>query len=226
MHRPYKHMPVSAWTMAYLFALGADGGKEHEELAGYCAAVNAPLEKVLEEMRSCPQIASQIETGIAPDEPYPLTALVMKAFRKSPAYKAVVEDKLQLGADLTMSLGNLYTAALPAWLAAGFEDALNKSVNWEGRQILLAGYGSGDAADAIPARVMPGWKAAAAKIGLQVSLDGAVDMAQDSYRALHQGQETAETRAQQRKGFVVRGAGSVHIGKFTDAGIEYYEYRR
>lgn len=226
MHRPYKHMPVSAWTMAYLFALGADGGKEHEELSSYCAAVNAPLEKVLEEMRGRPQIASEIEKGIAPDEPYPLTALVMKAFRKSAAYKTVVEDKLQLGADLAMHLGNLYTAALPAWLAAGFEDALNKSVNWEGRQILLAGYGSGDAADAIPARVMPEWKIAAGKIGLQASLDGVVDLSRDSYRSLHQGEETPEVRSLSRKGFVVRGAGSLHSGKFTDNGIEYYEYRR
>ncbi len=226
MHRPYRHMPVSAWSMAYLFALGADGGKEHEELASYCAAVDVPLDKVLAEMRSRPQIASQIEKGIAPDEPYPLIALVMKAFRKSPAYALVVEDKLRLGAELMMSFGNLYTAALPAWLASGLEDALEKGVSLEGQSILLAGYGSGDAADAIPAQVMPGWKAAAARIGVRQSLVSAVDMTHESYRALHQGAQTAETRSQQRKGFVVRGAGAVRSGKFTDAGIEYYDYRR
>ncbi|MEK6805186.1 MAG: hydroxymethylglutaryl-CoA synthase [Pseudomonadota bacterium] len=226
MHRPYRHMPVSAWTMAYLFALGADGGKEHEELAGYCAAVQQPLEKVLEEMRSRPRIASDIEKGIAPDEPYPLTALVMKAFRKSAAYKAVVEDKLQLGADLMMNLGNLYTAALPAWLAAGFEDALDKSVELTGRQILLVGYGSGDAADAIPARVMPGWEKAAVRIGLKASLGGAVDLSQDGYRTLHGGDAASETSSLVRKGFLVRHAGHTQTPRFTDTGIEYYEYRR
>ena len=37
----------------------------------------------------------------------------------APAYEKEVLGKLSMGADTIQDLGNLYTAALPAWFAAG-----------------------------------------------------------------------------------------------------------
>ena len=52
-----------------------------------------------------------------------MTAQVLKAFRETPMYKAVVDDKMRLGSKTMMAMGNLYSAALPGWLAAGLEEA-------------------------------------------------------------------------------------------------------
>lgn len=59
-------------------------------------------------------------------------------------------DKLTLGSDTMLDLGNLYTAALPAWIAAGFEQALEEESLKAGDEVPTLGYGSGDAAEVIP----------------------------------------------------------------------------
>ena len=52
-------------------------------------------------------------------------------------------------------IGNVYCAALPAWMAAGIEDAYVRGVDLTDGKILAVGYGSGDAAEAIPMTVAP-----------------------------------------------------------------------
>jgi hydroxymethylglutaryl-CoA synthase len=226
MHRPYHHMPVSAWSLAYLFALGADGGAEHDELAAYCVAAGVKLPEVLAEMRQRPALAQAIAAGLPPpEEPYPLSAHLVKAFRRSARYKEVVEGKLSLGSAAMMHMGNLYTAALPAWIAAGFEQALREPADLAGRPVLLVGYGSGDAAETVPAEVAPGWRDAAARIGLERSFAGALDLGQEQYRSLHDGRRPAGLDLAEGDGFAISRVGAMRSGAFQDYGIEYYRYR-
>ncbi|MBL6752620.1 MAG: hydroxymethylglutaryl-CoA synthase [Nevskia sp.] len=227
MHRPYHHMPVSAWSLAYLFALGADGGDEHRELEAYCTAAGVALAQVLAEMRQRPELARAVAAGEAPpEEPYPLCAHVVKAFRRSPRYKEVVEGKLRLGAASMMHVGNLYTAALPAWLAAGFEEALHDTGELAGRPLLLVGYGSGDAAETLVAEAAPGWRQAAARIGLARMFAGAVDLSQAQYRSLHDGRRPADLAAADGSGFAIGRVGTSRQGAFQDFGVEYYRYAK
>jgi hydroxymethylglutaryl-CoA synthase len=226
MHRPYHHMPIAAWGMVYLFALAADGGAAHQELAAYAEAAKIPLPALLAEMGSRPDLARQVVRGRgAPEEAYPLAALAMKAFRRTPKYAEFVEAKLRLGAQPMMHLGNLYSAALPAWLAAGLEEALAHNLPLEERKLLLVGYGSGDAAEALPARVVPGWRAAAARIGFTRSLEGAVDLSRAQYECLHEGRTPPDLPEPRSGGFAIVDTGQAHSGRFQDYGIEYYRYR-
>jgi hydroxymethylglutaryl-CoA synthase len=223
MHRPYHRMPVASWTLGYLFALGADGGRGHEELAQYCAAAKIELPNVLAEMKSSPDLLPRALAGELVDEPYPLTALLMKVFKETPTYKQIVEDKMKLGAAVTVELGNLYSAALPGWLGAGLEEAACNNVKLDGRDLLLVGYGSGDASDALPARVVAGWQSAALKLDMQGVLAGAVDLTRDQYEALHDGRE-APGLTPAGRGFVISRIGECNDSRFQDLGVEYYAY--
>lgn len=218
MHRPYHKMPVTAWALGYLFALGVDGT---EELAGYCAAAGVDPAALAAEMATLPGRAFESDFEGTVAEPYPLTAALLKAFRESPAYKAVVDDKMRLGSKAMMGMGNLYSAALPGWLAAGIEDAALSGRALEGREILLIGYGSGDASEAIPARVVPGWQAAAAEIHLLDAMAGAIDLSQAQYEALHDG-VPAEGLSPQRGGLHVARVGDRRSGALQDFGVAYY----
>ncbi|TAM13032.1 MAG: hydroxymethylglutaryl-CoA synthase [Nevskiaceae bacterium] len=226
MHRPYHHMPHNAWAMGYLFALAHDAehvAAAHEELAGYCATSQVRIEDVLEEARSEPAVA-RTDGGDLSFEAYPNATLALKVFRKSPTYRTIVNDKMQYGSDTMMELGNLYTAALPAWLAAGLEDAATRGVALEGRNLLVMGYGSGDAAEAIPARVVEGWQRAARAIHFREALAGAVDLSAEQYAALHAGQAVEALQDTIRTGFVIDRVGTSTAAKFQDFGIEYYRY--
>lgn len=224
MHRPYHRMPANAWALAYLFALGADGGAAHRELAGYCEAVGVELSAVLAEMASTPALADRAENGELVPEPYPLCALVLKAFRNSAAYRRIVDDKMELGAAGMMEMGNLYTGALPAWIAAGLEEAQQRNRALAGREVLILGYGSGDAAEAIPARVVAGWEEAARRIGFARALDGAVDLDQAQYEALHAGTLDCTLPPAPVSGFVVDRIGDGSRRGCEDYGVEFYRY--
>jgi hydroxymethylglutaryl-CoA synthase len=223
MHRPYHRMPVASWTMGYLFALGADGGREHEELKQYCAKAGLELDTVLAEMRSSPDLIGRALGGELVDEPYPLTALLMKVFKDTAAYKQIVDGKMKLGSATMMELGNLYSAALPAWLAVGLEEAAATGCKLDGRDLLIVGYGSGDAAEALPARVVSGWSENARKYRVEAALEGAVELNQAQYEALHDGREAPELQVSER-GFVIRRIGLRNDPKFQDFGVEYYEH--
>jgi len=183
------------------------------------------LKQLLAEMGQRPSLVDKVISGHPPEEPYPLTAQVMKAFRKSPRYKEVVEGKLRLGAAAMMHMGNLYTAALPAWLAAGLEEAQAQPAELSGHKLLLVGYGSGDAAETVVAKVTPNWRQAAAKIGLAKALGNAVNVGQDDYARLHAAQWPQEAQIPKRPGFTIERVGKSHDAQFHDLGIEYYRYR-
>jgi len=224
MHRPYQRMPVSAWTMGYLFALGHDGTAGQEELARYCAAAKLELPAVLAEMRSDPKLLERALAGELVDEPYPLCAQLMKAFRDTDTCQAVVEQKMKLGAATTADFGNLYSAALHAWVAAGLEDAAAQNVVLDGHDLLLVGYGSGDASEAIPARVVRGWQQAAAKVSLRGVLADPIDLTQAQYEALHDGREAPGLPGAPSRGFVIDRIGHRDEARFQDLGVEYYRF--
>jgi hydroxymethylglutaryl-CoA synthase len=223
MHRPYQRMPESGLALGYLFSLSRGAGAEHDELAEYCAVAGESVDAVVEELNSRPSIGEAVDDQMTLAlEAYPRSMNVVRSLRNEPAYRAVVTDKLAFGADLVSELGNLYTASLPAWLAAGFEDAANRGADLAGREVLLIGYGSGDAAEAIPCTVMPGWEAAAKRIGMREALEDQVPLNREQYERLHAG-EHLEIHRTLRSEFVVSHVGG-RQGPLVDEGIEYYRF--
>jgi hydroxymethylglutaryl-CoA synthase len=90
-----------------------------------------------------------------------------------------------------------------------------------GRNILAIGYGSGDAAEAIPMRAVENWEAAAARIGFRQSLLDYQNLSRRQYENLHD-TGTAEGLEDPAEGFVIEAVGSTTTAGFSDEGIEYY----
>ncbi|HVX05665.1 MAG TPA: hypothetical protein VHA71_11170 [Rhodanobacteraceae bacterium] len=223
MHRPYHRMPRNAWAMAWLAALGHDAAHGDDdaarELDGYCSGAGVSRGDVVREWQHG---VDGCEGGVLPGDAYPLSAALLKVFRKSDAYERMVEGPLQTGSDVMMEFGNLYTAALPAWLAAGLDAAAARDVELDGRDLLVLGYGSGDAAEAIPARVASGWREAARAMHFRGALAGAIDLDEAGYAALH---DRAALGSQvSGSGLVIDRVGTRNDAAFQDFGIAYYKY--
>ena len=224
MHRPYHHMPRNAWALAYLAALAhdaADDSAAAREWEGYCDAAKVAPDGAARELLSG---AAVCEADALPPAAYPKSMAVLKAFRAGSAYRHAVDDKLQLGSMDAMELGNLYTAALPAWLAAGLQEAAARDVALDGRNLLVLGYGSGDAAEAIPARVVPGWQEAARAIRFDHALAGAVDLDRAQYETLHDTGALGGAHATASAGVGIDHVGNRDEPAFQDFGIAYYRY--
>ena len=226
MHRPYQRMPETGLGMAWLFALASGDAGDHEQLVTICAAADLSLEALLKEINSAPDFINYAVRERISDEVFPLCLKALKAFRRMDTFARDITAKITLGTDRMLELGNLYTAALPAWLAAGLEDARHQAIKLAGKEILLVGYGSGDAADAIPMHVVPGWEQAVSKIDFDAALEPSVDLSQDQYLALHgHGHAVpSELNYSPKAEFVIDRVGSERNAAFQDAGIEYYRY--
>lgn len=225
MHRPYHHMPRNAWGMAWLAALAHDAAEGDEvaarDLDGFCTTAQVSREDVLGELR---RRVPDCNMGSLPPPAFPASMAVLKAFRKSEGHPRIVDDKLKLGAQVVVELGNLYTAALPAWLAAGLEDAAIRGIPLEDRELLVLGYGSGDAAEAIPSRVVAGWRETARSIRFECALAGAVDLDRAQYDGLHDAGVLDGVRHASLSGVVIDHIGSCTDNAFQDFGIAYYKY--
>ena len=224
MHRPYRRMPETGWAICYLFALGQGCAADRAELASYCYEAGIDPEALCAEMLSKPQIALLAEPDNLQYEAYPLTMAVDRVFRASRHYRREILDKLALGSDSMLDLGNLYTAALPAWMAAGFEQALDEDSLAPGEEVLTLGYGSGDAAEVIPFFVADGWREATAAIGFADAMCCAIDLKSDQYQALHDGRRISGLDYIPRNEFVIDRVGLNDERHFSDLGIEYYRY--
>jgi hydroxymethylglutaryl-CoA synthase len=110
-------------------------------------------------------------------------------------------------------------------MAAGLEDAYQRGDDLAGKKVLAVGYGSGDAAEAIPMTVAPQWRSAAAKIGFEAALEAHQDLTQAQYETLHD-TGTARGLSDPENGFVIESIGSSANPKFSDEGIEYYRFVR
>lgn len=224
LHRPYRRMPETGFAVSYLFALSQGGADDRAELASYCYESGVDPQDVCAEMRGKPAVSSLASPESLNYEAYPLTMAALRAFRASRHFRREILDKLALGSDTMLDLGNLYTAALPAWLAAGFEQALDEGSLKAGEEVLTLGYGSGDAAEVIPFFIADDWQQATRAIGFGESMNLAVDLDQEQYEALHDGRRVKGLDYIPRKEFVIDRVGHVDERQFADLGIEYYRY--
>lgn len=225
MHRPYHRMPETSLAMSYLFALALDGKRGRTELATHCERANMTVSDVMKEMRSTPNVLQLVKDGNIDADVYPLTIQLLKEFRGSREFSALVASKMSLGSEVMKDIGNVYCAALPAWMAAGMEDAAQRGVDLANRKVLAVGYGSGDAAEAIPMTVPEGWERAAGKIGFEAALEPHQDLTKTQYENLHD-TGTAQGLVEPDEGFVIQSIGSSSNPKFSDEGVEYYRLVR
>ena len=224
MHRPYRRMPETGWAVSYLFALGNGNSEDRAELASFCYEAGIEPDDLLREMVSKPEVVGFAEPEKLNYEAYPLTMAVFRIFRASRRYRREILDKLALGSDTMLDLGNLYTAALPAWLAAGFEQAADEGCDLAGEEVLTLGYGSGDAAEVIPFIIRDGWQDAVAKIGFSRTMDFAFDLSAQQYEALHDGRRVSGLDYLPKDEFIIEKVGHSDLRHFQDLGIEYYRY--
>lgn len=224
MHRPYRRMPETGWAVAYLFALGHGSAEDRAELASYCYEAGVEPEALLKEMVSKPEISEFAHPERLSFEAYPLTMAVFRIFRASRPYRREILDKLALGSDTMLDLGNLYTAALPAWMAAGFEQAVEEGIDLGGQEVLTLGYGSGDAAEVIPLTICDDWQAATRRIRFSEAMQQAVDLTQKQYEDLHDGRRVEDLNYTASEEFVIEKVGRAEQRHFQDIGIEYYRY--
>jgi hydroxymethylglutaryl-CoA synthase len=224
MHRPYRRMPETGWAVSYLFALGQGDAEARAELAAYCDDAGVDIDKVIDEMSTKPAVATLATPETHSYEAYPLAMATLRAFRGSNRFGTEILDKLRLGSRAMLDLGNLYTAALPAWMAAGFEQALDEDSLAAGEEVLTMGYGSGDAAEVIPFFMADGWREATRKIRFADALDPVVDLGFEQYKALHDGRRVEGLDYEPRNEFVIADVGRSDERHFADLGIEYYKF--
>lgn len=224
LHRPYRRMPETGWAVSYLFAMSRGDAEDRAELASYCYEAGIDPEKLEAEMLSNPEVTDLAHPERLQYEAYPLTMAVTRVFRASRHYRREILDKLALGSDTMLDLGNLYTAALPAWMAAGFEQALDEDSLSAGEEVLTLGYGSGDAAEVIPFFMADQWREATAAIGFGDVMQLAVDLDFEQYKALHDGRHVSGLDYVPQNEFVIDAVGTSDERHFTDVGIEYYKY--
>jgi hydroxymethylglutaryl-CoA synthase len=224
-HRPYQYMPVQAMSFLYVRGLARSEG-HREELRDLCAEAKVDMQTVLDETESRPDLFARVLDGAAGDDPYVATSLVAGALRKRDSFRELLAKKMSLGSRGAQDLGNLYCAALPAWLASGFEEGAGQERDLTGVSMAAVGYGSGDAAEAIPLRPVPGWREAASKIGFTKAMQGAIDLTRDQYEALHDGADPNGVEIEPRGEFVISRVGQTYDAGFQDLGVEYYEYTR
>lgn len=223
MHRPYNQMPTTGWVMAYLFALSADD-EGRKQLLDYCTVAGIDGEALLTELDTASPFDDDVVSGEADGDVFPLSRKLRQHLRGLDIWQSLVVDKLSLGADAMRDLGNLYSAALPAWLASGLRQAKDEGLDIAGQHWLALGYGSGDAAEAIPMRVVDGWETAAARINFTEALGSPVDLTESQYLALHEGHPSDVTPVEAAGEFVVESIGTEDGPDFHNLGVEFYRY--
>jgi hydroxymethylglutaryl-CoA synthase len=222
-HRPYHLMPVQAMSFLYVRGL-ARGDHHHDELRALCQEAGVDFDAVLSETASTPDLYGALLQASEVADPYAATTAVAGLLRKQRAFRQLLDEKMSLGSDTVRDLGNLYSAALPAWIAAGFEAAARQKQALAGAPLVAVGYGSGDAAEALPLYVVDGFEAAAARIGFAHSLEGSVTLTREQYEALHDGTEVPALTYTPKGEFAIARVGKEYGPSFQDLGVEYYDF--
>lgn len=222
-HRPYRFMPIQAMSFLFVRAL-ARAESRRSELEALCAKAEVKVEAVIEELRSQPDLYAAVQRAETLQDPYPAMAAASRTLRNDKGFKDFVAAKMSLGSETAAHLGNLYCAALPAWIAAGLEEAQRRRLSLAGAPMAMVGYGSGDAAESIPMSLVEGWEEAARRIRAAEALEGAIDLSQEQYEGIHGGAYEKGPEYTPRREFVVRRVGDRHDQEFQDLGVEYYDY--
>ena len=228
MHRPYRRMSANALGIIYMLAM-ADNDKYCGQIRRLCESGEVPLAELVGEATALVDLAGLVSAGDLVADGHPCANKLLRAFRDTPEHAAVVGGKTTMGQDAMMEVGNIYSAALPAWIAAGLEQAQLDNVDLAGKAVLAIGYGSGDAADSLPLRVVPGWENAARRIGFASALAQPVDLTQEQYETLHDGVAGWSVNSPERcKQFVIESTGEVSPtvkDRLCDVGLDYYAFK-
>ncbi|MEQ8858880.1 MAG: hydroxymethylglutaryl-CoA synthase [Pseudomonadales bacterium] len=220
LHRPYQRMSETGLAFCYLLALALGDAEDLDELGELAAATDVPLPQLIDELREQPDVEALLADGDLAAELFPLASAAARVLRGLPAFAGLMTS---LGIDAMRHTGNLYTASLPAWMAAGIEQAATEERELGGRRVLTVGYGSGDAAEFMPMRFVDGWQAAARRIDFAGAMAGGRDVDAAEYAALHAGDDLGE-RISRPGVFYIDSIGE-RRGHFDDSGIEYYRYQ-
>ena len=218
LHRPYQRMAETGLAFTFLLALALGDADDQQELLLYAQSAEVDMDRLIIELVQEQQVYDLVRNGNIAQEIYPLSTKVAKHFRTTPRFSELMTT---LGSSQMKEVGNLYTASLPAWMAAGIENALESAEDITGKQILTIGYGSGDAAEIIPMQFVPGWREAAAKIDFAQQMEGAIDIDEEQYLALHDAGENSPL-TNTREVFSIERVGQGG-DSFDDRGIEYYQ---
>ena len=223
MHRPFKKMPITAFSIAYLYALAHGDSTDHEELTRYINLSKLDQDKILEELLNKPNVSDFPETDIN-REAFPLTTELVKIIHKEPDFQTNVVSKLSFGSALTTEMGNIYSGSVFGWLSAGLEDALKNGIDLSNEEALMIGYGSGDAAEVIPIFFVEGWQESAKLTPFSNAFESYINLTHKQYLKLRSEKTTNGIDYHLKNEFVIRKIGSEERVDFQDAGIEYYEF--
>jgi hydroxymethylglutaryl-CoA synthase len=222
-HRPYHLMPVRAMSFLYVRGL-ARGKNHHDELRELCADAQVGFDDVMRETSSSPDLYAHVLSGTSNVDPYSATNAVAAVVRKRPSFRDLLAEKMTLGGETVRGLGNLYSAALPAWIASGLEEGALQRLELTGVNMVAVGYGSGDAAEAIPFSPVAGWERAALAVNSARALGDAIDLTQPQYESLHDHRELSGVTYEPKDRFVISRVGTAYDKSFQDLGVEYYDY--
>jgi hydroxymethylglutaryl-CoA synthase len=223
MHRPYTRMPETGLGMGYLYALAMGKSEDHAELKEYCQAARVKFHDVIEELNQPRKLYHCVEEGKINTPMFSRSLRVTRVLKRFETFRKI-EAKMSLGWDIMKNVGNLYSASLPAWIAAGLEDAFKRGVELQGYEILTLGYGSGDAAEAIPMRAVQGWQKEAKKIRFADCFEDAIDLNEAQYKSLHGGRQPVDLPIHTEGEFFISRVGNETNKDFDEEGIEYYGF--
>ena len=88
----------------------------------------------------------------------------------------------------------------------------------------MIGYGSGDAAEAMPINLVPGWQNEARKIDMRGAMANPVNLTHEQYLTLRDGSSAGPPPYTPKAEFIVDRVGLQSEKGFQDAGIEYYRF--
>ena len=223
MHRPFHKMPMNAFSISYLYALANGDEDDHQEFYDLLAQANIQPEEIKKELTERPDLVTFLQTDIN-KELFPKTNKALKSLNRIKPFKDKVLSKIKLGNELTKEMGNIYSGSIFAWLAAGIEDSIKNGKDLNGKDGLLIGYGSGDAAEVIPISFTQDCCDKESNIKYSSAFSEPVNLNHKQYIKLRTNKILEGVESRKSKGFVVSKVGKEESTDFQDAGIEYYEY--
>ena len=223
MHRPFHKMPMNAFSISYLYALANGNEDDHQEFYDLLAQADIQPEEIKKELKERPDLVTFLQTDIN-KELFPKTNKALKSLNRIKLFKDKVLSKIKLGNDLTKEMGNIYSGSIFAWLAAGIEDSMKNGKDLNGKDGLLIGYGSGDAAEVIPISFTQDCCDKESNIKYSSAFSEPVNLNHKQYIKLRTNKILEGVESRKSKGFVVSKVGKEESTDFQDAGIEYYEY--
>lgn len=90
--------------------------------------------------------------------------------------------------------------------------------------MVAVGYGSGDAAESIPIKAVPGWEKAASRLCFAEALADPIDLNREQYESFHDRRELDGIGYAPRSEFIISHVGERYDPAFQDLGVEYYKY--